>query len=375
MKRVALFPLILVLGWWLARASGSPQDDAVCKDGPVPVVWPVGNDGFQPRRLYTSHAQYLDIDLASLPRNRFLHTGIDIGACPGEVVYAVEDGWVFRVGGSDDPGTDTTQLFIVDSDEPHAMWIYQHLDEVWVGANAEVKRDQALGTVATFDVAPHFTHLHLQRCVLPGGIGDWLADRKDGGDPLRWLASRADPEAPEILPMPASDPTAPRLRFFDQVTTLEKTPDELPGLTVDVVASLRDLFPGPVPLNCPGLCGSGSSEFDTMPGRVTFQVVLIEEDPGYAGSPRTMGTTVYSNVIDMTQPLWKSVDPAVVLFREDSVANYDDPREFQLVLTHCLDGDDKPWTVPSGGALLLQLVLEDAAGNVDVHEQLLDLSP
>lgn len=374
MKALLLSALLLGGGWCLARAPAMPAPDESCADGPVPVVWPLGDDGFRPRRLYDSHGQFLDV--LHVPNSAFLHQGIDIGACPGEVVYAVEAGKVVYIGGSTDPGADSRHLFVADADDPSASWLYQHLDEIWVGEDAEVVRDQALGTVASFDAAPHFTHVHLQRCVLPGGVGAWLSNRRDGGDPMRWLAARADPQRPEVLPVPASVASAPRLRFFVDGSDVERAEDELAGETLDVVARVRDLFPGDAPLDCTDSpCSMGSSEVDVTPARISFQVLVLEEDPGFPGSPRAVGSSVYSNVIDLSGPLLNPSGAAASVFFAGSKADYDAEREFHVVLTHCLDGTDKPWHVDDGGALLLQLVLEDASGNVAVHELALDLTP
>lgn len=386
MRTHVLLTAFLCGGCCIALTLGPRRSDVDCSDGPAPVVWPLGDDGFQTRRLYDSHGQFLDIQ--KTVDSAYLHAGIDIAACPGEVVYAVQAGKVVYVGGSTEPGTDSRHLFIVDDDDPTSAWLYQHLEEIWVddgeddGDASEVERDQALGTVASYDAAPHFTHVHLQRCVLKNGGTNWLSHRKDGGDPLGWLASHADPEAPQILPVPASNPSAPHLRFFADndpmldLGTQELGTHELAGATVDVVARIRDLFPGEVSLDCsPSPCATASSVVDITPCRITLQILLTKEDPKFQGSPRAIGTVVYSNVIDLSAPMLRPADAAEDLYSTASFAEYAADREFHLILTHCLDGSDKPWTVGSDGALLLQLVLEDASGNVDVHEMPLDFAP
>src|SRR5688572_16982340 len=100
--------------------------DSLCLDGAVPVVWPLGDSGFVAQRLLNSHGQYLQFD-ADLP---FVHEGVDIAACPGDPVYAVETGTVDLI--SDDGGLGYAYLLVRDDDEPALGWKYMHLKNIVV---------------------------------------------------------------------------------------------------------------------------------------------------------------------------------------------------------------------------------------------------
>ena len=70
------------------------------------LVWPLGLNGYEPRILYNTAGQWVDVDGPKW------HQGIDLGAKPLEYVFAVEDGTVVATDLVEDPA-DQFQCVVV----------------------------------------------------------------------------------------------------------------------------------------------------------------------------------------------------------------------------------------------------------------------
>jgi hypothetical protein len=358
---------MLALGAWKSSSTTVSPAPQVCDEGPVPVVWPIGPDGFVARRLYDSHGQFLDLT-GSDP---FIHRGVDVAACVDDVVYAVEAGVVEYV--YEDVGGDASQLYVSDSVDGSLGWYYMHLDKIYVVEGDTVHRDQALGTVVEFDDYTGFDHVHLQR-VTPWSEADgWSGEITDAGNPLSWLVSRADGKAPAVLPHPAPMPPGVHFRFFEDGGSSAVLPVSLSGKKVDVVVNVRELFPGAgAPACSTSTCAPVAMVHEIMPMRLSFGIFEIEDDPAGSGFPRKVVDEVFHNVIDLTQPFTSETELAGYVYRDGSIGNYTE-RLFLVDLTHCQTDGVGSFEFKKAGDYLLQVVLEDASGNVGVRSITVDI--
>lgn len=354
---------------WLWSSMVSPAPPSVCDEGSVPIAWPVGVNGFETPRLLSSHGQYQRFGTDT----RWVHSGVDAAACVGDEVYAVEDGVVEYT--DDTPGSIYREVRIADKDEEDAGWIYQHLDAILVEEGDTVKRDQAIGTVVHFDVATGFDHVHLQRVRADGAGSSLKSGFVDDGDPLGLLAARRDGVPPRVLDFGAPVPPLVRYLFYEDDGGIESTDDlalnEVAGKSVDIVARVQDVFPGPGPLECgSSVCATVEGAHELMPRRVSFSI-LVES---LSASGETTLDRKFHNVIDLTVPVigdTGSIQLAEYVYRSDSTGDYEE-REFLVVMTNCQeDGTGSFEFAP--GTYTFQLLLEDASGNVDFLERTLDL--
>lgn len=363
-RRAMELALSFVACAWLP-VSAEPQG-RYCEQGQVPIVWPLGT-GFEPQRLLISHGQYLDLppdqnapshsDLAP-----YLHAGIDVAACVGDEVYAVESGVVEYVGFGLTPGYN--QVVIADLDEEDVGWSYLHLEAVFVAEGDTVERDQAIGTLTAFPGYGGFNHLHLQRVAPSYGPGTSMADgQMDAGNPLPLLVQRRDTVPPRVF-----DPAAP-LRFLresDPSTTVPAS--ALAGIEVDVVAQLEDSFPGVGPPACwPGPCEGEVIADEILPARVTFSIFREVPPPAGISYPTSVRRRVFHNVVELDRVLDVVEGPPLAVFHPDTVSHFTQ-RKFVLVLTHCQETGVGSFQFVDSGEYFLQLVLEDASSNATLHE-------
>lgn len=368
----------------LATRSTAIRADGLCEDGSIPVVWPLGATGFEPQRLLDSHGQFLQFgsDLA------YVHEGIDIAACVGDEVYAVEDGTVDYV--SDDGGKGWGYILVRDTDEPTLGWKYMHLTDIAVdtGAKKQVLRDQFLGRVVEFPDATGFDHLHLERMAVKSGASKLDLTSKNGGDPLPLLAARADASPPRRLPFGAPHPTAAGFLFYEISSGTLLGPGDLSGREVEIVARVSEMFPGvgaPACAASSSACSGTSVPMEVTPRRISLGIFHQLEDPSGTIFPRTRLEKVFHNVIDLTIPVRDIADPswssttledaeafAAHVYHEDSQGDYAE-RNFLVKLTRCPIDGSGTFEFDESGEYLLQLVLEDSSGNVDRFERVIDV--
>lgn len=360
----------------------------VCEDGPVPVVWPLGSTGFEPRSLLTSHGQYLQFGSGT----PYVHEGIDIAACIGDEVYAVEDGTV--VGYYDDGGMGYGEVVIRDADDPKRGWYYVHLKEIAVNTTVEkrhVLRGQFLGLVADFPESTGFDHLHLERLEVEDAsddLGDAGTTPRSSDDPLNWLTPRADSSPPRRLPFGAPHPVSAGYLFFEVGADTPLTPNELAGKDVEIVARVSEMFPGALPTTCTPIaaaCAGTDGPMEITPRRMSFGIFHELDDPSGASLLRSHLERVYHNVIDLSLPVkdiefpdWATSTTearqvlANYVFREDSKGDYVE-RHFLIRLTSCQRKGPGSFKFESSGKYVLQVVLEDASGNTDMFERRIDV--
>jgi hypothetical protein len=331
----------------------------------VPVTWPLGPTGFEPRMLYDSHGQFLKFGSTA-----YVHRGIDLAACTGDIAYASEAGRVVYVQYT--LGDDANLVVVADADEADVGWQYMHLSEVFVEKGETVLRDQALGSVARYKAYAGYDHLHFQRMQPGTTSGDWTPSHADAGNPLLWLAARSDASAPEIQPIEVASAAPQYFAIYDDGSSTPRAPTAIAGISVDVVGNLLELFPGSGPPSCPrGACGSPVAS-GIMPMRLSFSVFRTKIVPGTEAGVRTIVEQVYNNVIDFGQPIANDIVFAKNIYRDGSVGTYSE-RSFLVDLTHCPTTGVGSFKLDGGDTYMLQLVAEDASGNVAVRELAFDL--
>lgn len=355
-----------LVAWSSAVPAPAPLDDA-CADKQVPITWPLGATGFEPQLLYNSHGQFLKL---SDTVAAYVHRGIDIAACVGDVVFAAEAGTV--VYEQYTWGDDQNLVVIADSDGTGVGWKYQHLADLYVKKGDTVLRDQAIGTVARFGGWAGFDHVHFQR-VSDTSSGAWTS-WTDGGNPLLPLAATSDPSEPEVFEMD----TTGGMEFFkvyDVGTDTERAPTDMLGAPVDVACNLSDLFEGSgAPICSYRLCGTDISN-TVMPMKVSFSVFRVESIPDGADGERTVVEEVFTNVIDLGASISAPSDFAKIMYRtDDSVGTYSE-RQFVVNVNRCPTTGDGTLELTSTGNYILQVVAQDTAGNVDVRNLSFELSP
>ena len=353
----------LVAGSWAFAPGPTPADDT-CTDGQVPATWPLG-PGFEPQLLYDSHGQYLNFS-----GKPYVHSGIDIAACIGDIAYACEAGRVVYVQYT--LGDDANLVVVADSDEVDRGWQYMHLSEVFVKRGDAVLRDQAVGSVARYKAHAGFDHLHLQRMQPGTTSGNWTPSHADAGNPLLLLAARSDTSAPEIQPIDASAAEVDYFSVYADGGTSARAPESIAGIAADVVGNVLELFPGSGPPSCGSTICDKPVATQIMPLRLSFSVFRTEDLPSGAAGVRTIVAEVYNNVIDLGQPILDATAFAENIYRDGSVGTYSD-RSFLVDLTHCPTTGVGSFTLNSSGSYLMQLVAEDASGNVAVRELAFEL--
>lgn len=372
MKSSSLFLMsaaFLAGAWWTWSSMVTAAPPATCEDGPVPAAWPVGESGFDTPRLLSAHGQYQQIGSYAAE----VHRGVDVAACEDDVVYAVEDGvvdYVYHVEGGD-----YNQVYIADADEVDVGWSYLHLKTIDVVEGDTVQRDQAIGTVAAFGPYTGFEHVHLERIVADTAGDSLTGSVLNAGDPLLWLAARKDGVAPKAMEFGSPVPAVARFRFFEDSSGSESATglalDELVGKKVDVIARLEEVFPGPGPSACTtSVCDAVAVAHQLVPRRISFSILLnVATESGGVNLERK-----FHNVIDLQPAVvgdTSSMNLAEYVYREDSVGTYDE-REFLVELTNCQTDGEGSFEFEAD-KYTLQLVLEDASGNVGYLERTLDL--
>lgn len=366
----------------LALRSSPGIDE--CEDGPVPVVWPLGPTGFDPMPLLSSHGQFLQFSTGSA----YVHEGLDVAACVGDKVYAVEDGTVVDILDDGDKGYG--YLIIRDSDSPEFGWAYVHLADIAVDESEDkrdVLRGQFLGSVADFPAATGFNHLHLERVQAQEGksVLDVTDDESErsADDPLNWLVPRTDGSPPRRLPFGSPHPAAAGFLFFEVGSDTPLAPHELDGKDVEIVGRVSELFPGVTSPACSPIAAAcaGPATMEITPRRISFGVFFEREDPSGLAIPRKRIERVFHNVIDLSlsvrdidDPAWATATTAdrIALadhvYHDDSKGDYSE-RYFLIQLTHCRIDGSGSFRFAEPGEYLLQVVLEDWSGNVDMFER------
>lgn len=376
---VALGTIVLAGAMYVGprRAPDSP-----CLDGPVPLVWPLGDTGFAAQRLLDSHGQFLQFD-ADPP---FVHEGVDIAACPGDPVYAVEVGTVDLV--SDDGGLGYAYVLVRDEDEPTSGWKYMHLKNIVVDETDVVQRDQLLGEVVEFPETTGFDHLHLERMAVKSGSSKLDLMARSGGNPLEWLTARSDASPPQRMAFGPPHLPAVGFLFFEVPGGGPVAPANLAGKTVDIVARVSETFPGAGAPACDGIassCGASATPMEIMPVRISLGIFQELDSPTGTVDRHITLKRVFHNVIDLTIPIVDIEDPASAgatledaqafaahVYRAGSKGDYVD-RHFLVNLTRCpIDGSGS-FEFDAANEYRLQLVLEDASGNVDEFERTIDI--
>lgn len=364
-------------------------ESEVCADGPVPIVWPLGPTGFEARTLLTSHGQFLQFG-SDKPH---VHVGIDIAACIGDEVYAVADGVVVDM--FDDSGKGYGEVVIRDAVDPQLGWTYVHLTDIAVDTSEEkrqVLRGQFIGYVADFPESTGFNHLHLERTRAESDDGSTLgsagAIARSADDPLNWLTPRADGAPPRRLPFGSPHPALAGYLFFEVGGGTALAPHELPGKDVEIVGRVSETFPGVATPTCDPIaaaCAVSTAPMEITPKRISFGVFHETEDPSGFAFPRTRVERVFHNVIDLSLPIWgvempasstSTTEPRQVLadyvYRPDSKGDYTE-RYFLIRLTNCQITGSGSFKFDDPGEYLLQVVLEDASGNVDMFERTVEI--
>lgn len=376
MKRTILYvgAAMTLLGvWWAEHSKVSAASPSACEEGTVPVAWPLGETGFESQRLLSAHSQFQRFKKDDGTwGTAYVHSGVDIAACEDDPVYAVEDGVVEDLDYVE--GGLYNSVSIADLDEEDAGWFYQHLKTISVAKGDLVRRNQEIGTITRYSLHVGFEHLHLQRVRSdPGTEFDYSMQGAD--DPLSYLAARSDNIPPRAMAFGDDIPEDARFLFFEDIGT-EESPDHLPldevaGKTVEIVARLRDIFPGPGPTACTtSVCDGLEVSNVIMPRRISFSILKEEEYTTSSGETAERLERIYHNVIDLTRPVYGESDAislAKNTYRSSSVGYYDE-REFLVVLTHCPEDGAGSFKFESGD-YVLQLVLEDASGNVGFLER------
>lgn len=222
--------VIAIVLWALGPLAGT--DD---------LPWPLGASGGPESEVLTTYGELERLDSN---QSGSLHLGVDLGAQPGDYVYAIEAGTVRRVD-------DTDPMYsgiAVEAGSTGRGLAYWHLEpgSIPFAVGDEVHVDDVLGRVAEWTTSPGFDHLHLGRVEgVPAEPSDahWI-DHHALSDPLQELAPGWDDEPPVIDlllgpesadPLPcafrANDPTGPELGSATH---------PLAG-DVDVVARIWDL--------------------------------------------------------------------------------------------------------------------------------------
>lgn len=357
-------------------AADAPSPVRTCANGQVPIPWPLGDSGFQARRLLTSHGQYLDLPLDDLGDDwpPFLHRGIDLAACVGDEVYAIESGWVEDVSFGLVDGYN--QVVIADDDEDDVGWSYLHLDTVHVEVGEFVERDQAIGTVIAFPRWGGYDHLHLQRVAPAAGAGASLFDGQiDAGNPLPMLVARADDRPPRVLAPDMPVPAVVPFRFYeDDDPSKPLLPGALDGAKVDVIARVEEVFPGTGKPFCPPIvCDGKTIAHEIMPVRISFSIFRTVPAPDGISYPATVRKREFHNVIELDRDLLYEDGPELKIYQAETVSTYTE-RKFVILLTHCQDTGAGSFKFSESGEHLLQLVLEDASSNTTVREMTIDVS-
>lgn len=354
-------PPLIALAWSLP-APAAPAGDGVCAAGQVPVVWPVGKKRFEPRPLLDSHGQYLQFD--TYPP--YTHRGIDIDACEGDFVYAVEAGIVDFY--KDDAGAGYGYLYVRDADGDTDEtgsplgWKYQHLSDIQV-FEGEVLRDQYLGRIAKFPEDTDFDHLHLQRVVADGSDETLDNFSKDAGSPFLWMPSKADDKGPARVPFDAPHSTDARFLYYQVGGTAGAVETPVTGVKYEVVARVREVFSGSGPLTCSkSACAKTSKAPIVMPMRLSFEIFREYEDDSGDGPPRKRVESALHNVIDLSKAILDEEALATNIYRDGSEGGYDE-RVFLVDVTHCQSNGNGSFEFEDESEYFLQLVLEDSSGN------------
>lgn len=369
----AALPPSLGLFWCFAASANSQE--RYCEEGQVPITWPLGDTGLQPRRLLISHGQFLDLPEDDLGDDwpPFVHRGIDLAACVDEEVFAIEAGWVEDVSFGEVEGYN--QVVIADDDEEDVGWSYLHLENVYVAEGDYVERDQAIGTVTAYLRWGGFDHLHLQRVAPSYGDGTSMAEGQiDAGNPLPMLVERADGLSPLVLALDSSFPAVVPFRFRkNDDPSASITPGSLKDTEVDVIACVEEIFPGAGVTACPPiLCDGKTIAHQIMPKRISFSIYRTTAAPAGISYPDTVRKRVFHNVIEFDTDFLLEDGPILDVFHPDTVSDYTE-RKFVVVLTHCQETGTGSFEFDVSGEHLLQVVLEDASANATVREMTIDI--
>jgi hypothetical protein len=328
------------------------------------LVWPLGLNGYEPRILYNTAGQWVDVDGPKW------HQGIDLGARPLEYVFAVEDGTVVATDLVED-STDQFQCVVVSRGEDLTNGIkYMHLASSLVDVGDPVVRDQVLGTVVEWSASCGFDHLHLQVVTnnSPEAANEsvWqLAHALDSGNPLLLFAARPDSKPPVLAPQATKDGLEAMLLLFEDGTTDEVAPDAVSG-PIDVVARVHDLFPGTGPVfdKDTSPCAEQPPAVELAPLRLELRVVVPEPEPDEPVlERRPFGETVYTNVIDLSGAVPPLVEDPTSIYREESKGTYTE-HDLLFVLTHDKETALGAWDPEDSGVYRLDLVVQDASYNV-----------
>jgi len=344
----------------------------VCDESLVPVVWPLGLERFESRRLLYSHAQFEQHD--SFAAN--VHRGIDIAGSRGEYVYAVQDGIVDYC--YDDSGSGYGYLQVRDADVPDGSiglgWKYMHMKNFKVKPGKTVLRDQVLGEVAKFPKANCFDHVHLQRLIGNAPLDEYA---KDAGNALPLLPSRADGVPPQRKPFESPIPTGAGFLFYKDGTHVVAGPTPTAGTPVDIVARVAETFHGSSTPACPiAACAGPVGAPDLAPMRLSLSIFEEKVQTSTTGAPlRTKVEPVFTNTIDLRIAVKDSAEGADLagrIYDDESRGDYDD-RYLLVVMTNCQTSGTGAFTFASKGKYLLQLLLEDASGNATSFERRIEL--
>jgi hypothetical protein len=357
----------------VVSAALEPGAGAAVATDEVPLVWPLGSDGYEPCELYDSHGQYMYIaDWYVTPST---HRGIDIGACPGDPVYAVAAGTVVEVQGE---GGQYATVFVSDGDSADVAWKYQHLDEIVVDPEQPVQRDELLGYIVKYDDFCGFDHLHLQRVTYSWDTdsdGKEILWEQDAGNPLPLLPARADASAPVASSTDAAGAPTDPLQLYDaDWNELERDPAtgelELEG-KIQVVARASELFPGRGPAFCSSweCCEAGFAKL-LAPYRLSLSVLVPVDPDADTALARTTFKPVYHNTIELSGPNSDAEKLADELYHPDSAADYTE-RELLFVLTH---GSDLELDATGVDSYRFELLVEDTSGNVAVQRMLVKVA-
>jgi murein DD-endopeptidase MepM/ murein hydrolase activator NlpD len=349
--------------------AAAPPAFTPCEDARPGLIWPLGTDGYEPRKLYSTHDQFQEFG-----GSPSVHQGIDIGACEDEWVYAAASGRVvlsFPSGVYDG-------LVVSDGDDLSKGFKYQHLKDIQFTTGQCVERDDALGKVRNFTPFSSFDHVHFQ--FVQKGCGadpppcdDWVTE-VDAGNPLLLFPARMDSARPTVHDLgPANSRPGPLLFFKDNDKASALDPNALNG-SVDIVGCVTERFPDGAATACPSAAGcSQGFSTDVAPYRLTVSV-LWDYEASSTSNPCVPQRVLYHNSIRLDGPSPDVMTAADLpsFYRSDGVGNYTEDRPL-FVLTHCANSGGS-WNTASGLEnvtlpvdLEVELVVEDTSGNVTVE--------
>jgi Peptidase family M23 len=361
----SLAAVVAPLALLASHPAGPPLAATVGPEPPAAasLSWPLGTDG-SPRSLYSTHGQFW-----FLQKDRpYLHQGIDISACPGEPVYAVESGTV--VASTCRPGSSYQyQTLIISRGADFANGIkYMHLGSSTVNIGDKVEAKTMIGTVIDWQVFCSYDHLHLARVTNTAGPSTvWIsAFADDAGNPLSLFDCSEDKDAPFGRPL-ASGPASGEvdILFFENGSTTELDPSKLSG-EIDIVASVHDLcFPKQPACSSSVSACTDKPSFEVAPFKlqVTIDgplgVAAVEAAAGTAaGEPQAFESIQFEGPVSTGL----ACDLAAAYYDAKKSVGWYTSRDFRFVLTHGTANAADAWK-PNDGAYNVTVEAVDRNSN------------